>query len=97
MPALGDHIKIETDEIGQPARAYTLDCSTSTKKTKNMKSATKTNNGIKNDMFRRRLVHFAKPQYTGHLLLLKFWGGGGLRPLSQMRTQIRKSRLLCIR
>ena len=47
MPALGDHIKVEIDEIEKPARAYMLAIPTSAKKSQKVKSATKTNNGIK--------------------------------------------------
>ena len=47
MPALGDHLKVEIDEVRQPARAYVLDIATSAKQSQKVRSATKTNNGFK--------------------------------------------------
>ena len=47
MPALGDHIKVEIDEIEKPARPYMLDIPTSNTKSKKVKSAIKTNNGVR--------------------------------------------------
>jgi len=47
MPALGGRIKVEFDEFDKAARVYMLASPTSSKKSKNVKSATKNNNGIK--------------------------------------------------
>ena len=48
MPALGDHIKVEIDEIEKPARAYMLAMDQhQPKKSKNIKYATDNNNAIK--------------------------------------------------
>ena len=50
MPAPGGRIKIEIDEIEQPARAYMLAIPTSAKKSnksKNVKCTTKINDDIK--------------------------------------------------
>ena len=46
LPALGGRIKMETDEIEKPDRAYMLAIPTSAKQSQNVESATKINNGI---------------------------------------------------
>ena len=47
MPALGGRIKVEFDEFDAAYRVCMLAVPTSSKKSKNMTSATKNNNGIK--------------------------------------------------
>ena len=43
MPALGGRIKVENDEFDKASRAYMLANPTSSKKSKNVKLVTKTN------------------------------------------------------
>jgi hypothetical protein len=47
MPALAGRTKVEKDEIDKASRAYMLANPTSSKKSKNVKSTTKNNDGIK--------------------------------------------------
>ena len=47
MPALGGRIKSEDDEIDKASRAYTLTNPTSSKKSEDVKSATKNNDAVK--------------------------------------------------
>ena len=47
MPALGGRMKIEMDEFEKSARAYVLAIPASAENSQKVKSATKTNNGIK--------------------------------------------------
>ena len=46
MPALGGRIKVEIDEFDKAARVYMVAGPTSSKKSKNVESPTKKDNGI---------------------------------------------------
>ena len=59
MPALGDHITIEIDEIEKPVRAYMFAIPISAQKTfNNSNLQQKTRMTSKHDMFRYGLIHF---------------------------------------
>ena len=57
MPALGGHIKIEVDEFEKPSRVYKLANPTSSKKSPNVKSTSKTAMVSKHDMLRHGSIH----------------------------------------